>query len=193
MGGIGESFGLSGRGKGWGVAGCALAAALMPTPVHGQATAASASDSEVAIIAPGQLAKLQDLEFGSIAVGGGGGTLTVKTDGTLAASGSVSQLGYGYPAAFTMQRAQFAGNPALIAPGISSTIRLTHVTDRAATMRVTDFTTDFNRTVRVGKRDMPAYLYTGHYIFRVGATLHVAADQKPGRYEGEFLVVIDYQ
>ena len=166
---------------------------LAPGQLRAQAGSGASMDSTVTITNPGKLSKLQDLEFGSIVTGTAGGTLTVKPDGTTTTTGTLTPVGGEYPAAFNMQRRIFVDYPTYAAPKVSDSIVLTSTTDPSATMLVTNFTTDFNRTVRVGFFRLPAYYFSTNYVFKIGATVHVAANQKPGTYRGQFVVVVDYQ
>lgn len=164
-----------------------LASALLwPAVAQAQSTSPSASAQ---LLNESRVTKDGDLNFGKVIVSNTGGTVTIAPDGNVTQSGPLLLSGTTQPASFTMTRRFLVDYPSYTAPLVSDTINLVNIADNSQTMTVTDFTTDFNRTIFFG---LPAYFFTVEYPFRVGGTLNVAASQPPGEYEGSFVVNIDY-
>lgn len=166
----------------------ALAAALVGAPAAAHAQAEGSAN--VVLLEETRVTKTADLDFGAIIAGNGGGTIAVAPGGAVTVDGTVITLGGTQPAAFVMERQIFVDYPVLVSPRFSDTIEIVHADDADTAMTVRDFTTDFNRTIIFG---LPAYFFQSRFPFRIGATLDVEADQKPGSYTGAFIVELDYE
>lgn len=181
----------------------ALACACLATAAHAQDGGSTAA---VRVVDDTRIVKDADLDFGRIVVGPAAGTITVAPDAQVTLSGGITGIGGTAPAAFTLSRRVGVDYLTYRAPTISDTIDIVHEADPTVTMRVRDFTTDFNRTkqgqyyIRFGGRlfgpftgTVPGYWNQTSYDFRVGATLDVAANQPAGAYVGSFTVIVDYE
>ena len=186
------------------LAGALALSSLAASPAHAQtagdpAANAANADASVGISAGGALRSTQDLEFGSIVAGPGGGTFTVRPDGTSAMTGNLVPVGENYPAAFLLERRILIEFPAGYEPDLPDSITLVHVADPSHTMTVSDLTSDFGRTILqvslpfLPPIRVPAWLGRTEYDFRVGGTLTVPEGQAPGLYEGAFEVVVEFQ
>ncbi len=170
-------------------AAAAIFAAAVALPGTGQAQETTAVTASLGIVDEGRVAKIDDLDFGRIIPGDSGGTITIAPNGNLSTTGTLIASDETHPAAFELERRVFVDYPVFIAPTISDTVLLANTADPDATMVLTGFTTDFNRTGFLG---LPAYFFATNFQFRVGGTLAVAANQKPGTYVGTFVVEIEY-
>lgn len=140
------------------------------------------------------LIKVEDLDFGSILETGTGGTvvMTPTPNASCAVTGSLTHYGECQPAVFGGAGTDGAiirikkppgAKLKLVGPGVD--------------MNVTDFTIDGSPEL-ITLTSTPGYSRyridspTGIFTFRVGATLNVNANQLPGLYTGNFIVVVDY-
>lgn len=163
-------------------------ALTMPQTAFAQDTATTTAVLRI----PGEtrIDKIEDLHFGDIIAGTGGGTITVALDDSVSTTGTVISMGDNpHAAEFVITRQVLADYPTYNGPLGTDTIELTHISFPTETMTLRDFTTDFNRTIFFG---LPAYFFQNVYDFRIGGTLDVAGDQEPGQYLGFFTVTIDY-
>ncbi|WP_162627588.1 DUF4402 domain-containing protein [Erythrobacter sp. KY5] len=162
----------------------------LAAPQAAQAQDASSTTAVVRIPGETRIEKLGDLNFGDILPGTDGGTITINPAGNVSTTGTVQSLG-GDPAAaeFLITRQILADFPSYDGPQAGDTIELTHISLPGETMRLRDFSTDFDRPGFFG---LPAYFFRTSFDFRVAGTLDVAADQEPGSYLGFFTVIIDY-
>ena len=173
------------------IAGPVLAAALLAG--SGPASAQAAGEAGVTLLDDSRVRKTADLDFGAI-FAGQGGTITVAPDGRVTLTGSVESLGGTQPAGFVMERRILVDYPAMVRPRTSERIQLEHEADPGTRMTVRSFTTDYNRrTTLPFLGNVPAYYLRTSYDFRIGATLQVARNQRPGNYSGTFTVDLDYE
>ena len=124
---------------------------------------------------------LDELTFGTFAALNAG-TVTIGANGTRSSEGviDVAAATGGGAATFELQ-----GPPSTAyAISLPSSITL-HRSTGTETMTISGFVTDPDSS---GSLDG-----TGHQIISVGATLSVAAAQRPGEYSGSFDIAIDYQ
>ncbi|XVJ64570.1 MAG: DUF4402 domain-containing protein [Sphingopyxis sp.] len=171
-----------------GIAACALltaAAAAAPA----QAQASSQGEAEAIVLRPLSFFKVNDLEFGDIIASGTAGTVTLRPDGSRAATGGVTLAGAG-------------GEPARFA-GLGSFNRQVNISLGSNTIWITGPGTRMRvRTFEIGSTPT-AVLSTsptrfriasalGNYNFPVGATLEVGANQAPGDYSGTFTITLNY-
>lgn len=137
----------------------------------------------IALATPAQtsVTPLDELAFGTVAAVNGG-TVTIGPNGSRSVEGliDVAAAPGGGVATFDVQ-----GSPSTAyAISFVSSVTL-HRSTGPETMTIDDFVTD---PEGAGLLDG-----TGHQIVSVGATLHVAAAQRPGTYSGSFDIIIDYQ
>lgn len=181
--------------KRWHLPLCATLAALLAL-VPGTALA---QDNErivtrVGLIEALTITKLDDLEFGDIIPAAGGTIILSPTpQPTCTPTGSVIHTGGCQPAAFGGIGA--AGQRVRVRRPPGNTITLT---GPGADMTVTDITINGDTSLAL-VRSNPAWerflisSLDGVFIFRVGGTLNVNANQAPGLYVGTFDIRIDYQ
>lgn len=136
-----------------------------------------------------RVTKLEDLDFGKIIPGPSGGTIVIAPTGAVSTTGDVTAVEGASVAEFNMTRRVFRDYPVYLAPLTSDSIEIALTTNPAIKMRVSEFTTNFNRR---GVFGLPAYYFLQSYNFNVGATLTVPPNQTPGTYVGTFRVSIDY-
>ncbi|MDC0886455.1 DUF4402 domain-containing protein [Altererythrobacter sp.] len=155
----------------------------------------AASQAAGSIIANGTMRKTADMDFGKLAPGDSGGTIVLAPDGATSTTGSVASLSTATPATFRIARRTGLDFPAYVSPTTADSITLSHASVPSATMELTNFTNDFNRTRTIffGLFTVPGWFGLTEYDFRVGGTLNVASDQLPGVYAGEFVVRVDFE
>lgn len=165
---------------------------LLGSPAHAQST--SNVDTRTVLLDPLSLAKLSDMDFGDLIVTTGG-TVVLSADPvtTCVTTGGVVHTQECQPATFAG-----LGQPnqrIRVRRPIGRTITLT---GPGADMTVTDLTIDGGATLnRVNSNPnwerFRINTFDGVFIFRVGGTLNVNANQQPGVYTGTFDIRIDYQ
>jgi Domain of unknown function (DUF4402) len=175
---------------------CALAAAL-PVPAYAAGDTHTMQGSSAAeVLAPGQIIKIRDMNFGQIAAATAAGTVVLNPATSLCTSTLVL--------AGACQSAVFDG----LAPGgqvvrlaVSNSITLNG--SNGGTMTLNNFTLDTapelvlqggngNGNGNGNRRYTPA-ASSGFFAFRVGGTLNVGANQTPGAYTGTFTVTARFQ
>lgn len=162
-------------------------AALTSAPAAYSQTA----DTEATAVAlqPLSLVKVDDLEFGNLIAGTGGGTAVVSTSGIRSTTGTV------VPAGGTVSNAEFQGygtrNRFVFVSTPSTSYVLTRVGGGAAmAMNQLQLQADnltpffFPGLFRINSTDV--------IVLRIGATLNIAANQQEGRYEGNFPITMNY-
>jgi len=146
--------------------------------VSGAAQAATADGTARAtILQQVTVTNTSDLQFGTVAIGTGGGAVTVATGGgrtcatTLVCSGATTSAGFSVSGATGM-------NVGISVPG---SVTLTET--GGATMSATLASSATSLTL----------LGTAADAFRVGGTLNVGGTQAAGAYAGTFTVTVNYQ
>jgi hypothetical protein len=146
--------------------------------VSGAANAATADGTARAtILQQVTVTNTSDLQFGTVAIGTGGGAVTVATGGgrtcatTLVCSGATTSAGFSVSGATGM-------NVGISVPG---SVTLTET--GGATMSATLASSATSLTL----------LGTAADAFRVGGTLNVGGTQAAGAYAGTFTVTVNYQ
>jgi hypothetical protein len=156
------------------------------------AYAGSASvQPEAVILRRLSFVQVDDLEFGAILAGSTAGTVVVSPTGVRTKTGGVTLMGG------LVQQAVFAGygsNGQNVAISINAntqtmtrvggTETMTYGTFLLAGTPTTPLTTT-PRTFRISST-------TGVFNFTVGATLNVAANQRPGQYADTFTITLNY-
>jgi hypothetical protein len=138
-----------------------------------------------------------DMLFGDIAYTTGGGTVQLSPDASAVCTPSAGLVHTG-----TCQAAKFEGNAGFLHMRLTvkqpNGNRITLTGPGGATMRVDNFTfgpgsglTDQGQNGANHKFGISIWNW-GSYTFYVGGTLHVAANQAPGVYNGTFDVQISY-
>lgn len=159
------------------LAGAAAVAALAST---GANAATQNATAEVKIVTAVVLTKYADLDFGSVAVGATGGTVTMAASSATSATCATGLTCFGAAKAARL-RVTSAAAGATIA--IGSTATPVSLTGPGTAMSLT-----LNRSVNsiVYSATVPEDIY-------VGGVLTVGASQAAGTYSGTFNVTADYQ
>lgn len=179
---------------------CAVLAAAMLLPAQAFAQQVSGDTAtartQVAVLTPGSIAKVSDMDFGSIAQANTAGTivLTAASTATCTATGALIRTGACKAAAFTIYgkknkrvflRENNGGQITLNGPA-GATMQLTNLTVGVVGMSAKQGATgwDFG-SWRVDTNN-------GIADFYVGGTLHVGAAQTPGVYNGTLLIQVQF-
>ncbi|HEY7806190.1 MAG TPA: DUF4402 domain-containing protein [Croceibacterium sp.] len=170
------------------------AAALLPQQASAQSRTAIAKESAIVLTA-GSIVKLTDLTFGNIIPSGGGGTvvLTPSASATCTTPATLVHSGACTAATFAIrgkrnQRVRIRDGAAAITltgPG-GATMTVDTFTDAVTGMTASNGGNGWN---------FGNWLITdpsGNAGFWVGGTLHVAANQAPGVYNGTLLIQIQF-
>ena len=136
---------------------------------------------QVQLMRPLTLAKLVDMDFGNLAVTTAGTAVIDAVTDTLGTTGGVAKAG-GTPRAAQFRGVAQGGNVVNIKVP-NKAVTLTRI-GGGASMVLDNFTLDGQ-----SKRALAA---AGIFDFKVGATLHPAANQMEGVYTGTFDVTIQY-
>lgn len=172
----------------------ALAALGALTPGMAAAQSNEEVQAQVGVIAPLSITKLADLDFGDIIPSTGGTVVLSPTvSPTCAVTGAVLQSGICQPASFGGVGA--AGQRVRVRRPIGNAITLT---GPGADMTISDITINGDPTLTPVRSNVnwERYLIAsadGTFVFRVGGTLTINANQAPGLYSGTFDIRIDYQ
>ena len=175
----------------------ALCAALLGWALASPARAQESDSAETQALVhePMSIYAVRDMDFGQIAAGASAGTVTLtaspsatcSTTGPIVRSGVCSAArfgGYGNPWSFVRVARPPGDVLTLTGPG-------------GATMQVTDFTYSGDSTmlqVFSNATYVRFLVITGDGLFEmsVGGTLHVGANQAPGKYTGTIEVLLNY-
>ncbi len=172
-----------------------LVAALALVPAGAAAQSDSGSyDARVGLIEPLTITKLRDMDFGDI-IGASGGTIVMTPDAlpSCTPTGGLVHTNECQPAVFGGS-AQFNQRVRVRRP-VGNTITLT---GPGTDMIVTDLTINGTPSLTLvrSNRNWERFRINtldGTFVFRVGGTLNVNANQTPGLYTGTFDIRIDYQ
>jgi spore coat protein U-like protein len=160
---------------------CLAVCAALTVPGHVLAETAGVG---VTIVAPLQVAKQGDLEFGGIIPASTSETVTLDVSGAREVTGGLTLVAT-FPAAVGARFMVRGGASALFNVALPGSTTLSRVGGGATDMAVTDFVSSTGPWGSLGA--------DGTQQVVVGATLHVGADQPIGRYTGTFEVLIEYQ
>lgn len=167
-----------------------LAAAAAATPAAAQAQASSSGRSEAIIIRPLSFFKVDDLEMGGIIPATStAGTVRLFPNGTRTATGGVVLVGN------THQAARFAGMGTVNQQvAISLQANSVLLTGPGAPMRLRNFEIGSTPTTMLSTTPLRFRINspTGAFIFPIGATLEVGANQAAGDYTGNFTIILNY-
>jgi hypothetical protein len=162
---------------------CLLIAALSltaPTALSAAAPTVNAG-SQAILLHPLTLLKVEDMEFGALAVTGAGTAVMNPATNTMSTTGGVLAMTSARHAALFAGAASGGAVVNIKLP--KNSITLTRV-GGTETMTLSNFTLD-GPTKRVMAK-------SGSFEFRVGGTLNVAANQVEGDYVGTFVVTAQY-
>jgi spore coat protein U-like protein len=174
------------RVLGWFVAGAIGACTASTAAYADQQTA----DAQIAVVRPLEFIKVEDLDFGRIIRATTAGTVTIAPNGTRTKTGDLILIGTGFqPAEF----AGFGSNNQRVDISLGS--NSIFVTGPGAPMRVRDFTLGSTPTAVLtsNPRRFRIVSASGIFLFPVGATLEVGANQTPGTYSGNWTITLNYQ
>lgn len=158
-----------------------LLVVLFSTAAFGQSSATATANASARVFTPIAIAKLTDLNFGSLVSGPTAGTVVIDTASARSASGGVSLLN----SAFGAAQFNVTGEPSTAYTiTLPSAISIVHTTNNALSMIVNTFTSNPSGTGTLSA--------AGAQQLNVGATLQVGALQGSGLYTGTFNVSVAY-
>ena len=163
----------------------ATASAALCPPAH---AADMSGTANAAVVRPNTLIKTDDLDFGTLLSGAGGGTITINpvTNGRSAAGGATLVGNDGRRAVF-----QGTGGIFLITVSGSTSVTLTRIGGGAPAMTaslVRAATTSGGGIALLGATLRPSGVQT----YYIGGTLTVPANQPAGDYSGTFTLNVNY-
>lgn len=172
-------------------------AACAFAPLSARAQDSAVANVRVGMIGPASVIKLQDMDFGRIAVFGTAGTVVLNpANSACTITGNLVQQGTCKRAEFTVQgrrndririREMNGGVVTLAGPG-------------GATMTMTNFAINYSGMSPVSGGGNPQGTFGRYRMdanngvgqFNVGGTLNVGAMQAPGVYNGTFVIQVLY-
>jgi hypothetical protein len=169
------------------------AAFAMPMAASAQSNGGTI-DTRVGLIEPLTITKLSDLDFGDLVVTTGGTVvLTPTATASCTVTGGIIHSAECQPATFGGSGTP--GQRVRVRRPVGRTITLE---GPGADMTVTDITINGNPDLSPTQSNPNWERFTinssdGTFIFRVGGTLNVNANQTPGIYTGTFDIRLDYQ
>lgn len=185
------------RGRAAGALLALAALALVPAPALGQSVTVTAQ-GRAAVLSPGTITKLTDMDFGTIVRPTAAGTVTLVPTPvpTCTATASLVHTGACTPAEFTLMgrknwlvriREQNGGTLLLSGPG-------------GATMTVTNLSINVSDMVTAPGGGNPPGTFGRYRItsdggtarFRIGGRLNVAANQAVGTYTGTLNIQVQF-
>lgn len=148
------------------------------------------ADAQIAVVQPLQFISVENLEFGRIIRGTTAGTVVMTPTGVRTATGGVTLIGNDF------QPSKFAGmgrNNQRV--DISLGANSIFLNGPGAPMRVHTFVVGSTPTVILSTTPLRFRINspTGIFVFPVGATLDVGANQTPGTYTGNWSITLEYQ
>lgn len=171
---------------GWLIAG-ALGSLATISPAFADQTVA---DAQIAVVRPLEFISVENLDFGRVLRGTTAGTVTIAPNGTRTKTGGVILIGTGFqPAEF----AGMGGNNQRV--DVSLGANQIFITGPGAPMRVRTFVIGSTPTavLTTTVQRFRINSATGIFVFPVGATLEVGANQVPGTYTGTWTITLNYQ
>ncbi len=163
-------------------AGLAISMVAAPAAAEPGDTATQSGTSSAEIIEPGAVTRLDDLRFAAFASPATAATMTITPDGAVSATGEVATTMNAFsgpadrgPARF---RIQGTDNRAFV-PFFPRSVTITNGTSTMVVDRMSD-----------NIRGRAILDEDGRYIYQIGGTLNVNANQEPGNYRGEFTVSV---
>ena len=175
----------------------ALAVALLPSQALAQVqTDSDSADAQVALLDPGSVANVQDMDFGQIAQSNTPGTVTLSPSGpaTCTVTGGLIRTGVCEAARFAIRgrrnnrvriREMNGGVVTLNGPG-GATMTMTNLTIGVAGMTAVNGANGWNfGNWRIDTQ-------SGITEFHLGGRLNVGAAQTPGVYNGAVVIQIQF-
>lgn len=170
-------------------------------PQQAMAQASANGKPRLVVLEPLSVTKINDMDFGDVLATTTAGTVVMDptsdatTDPTCTATGGLIQLN-------TCQPAEFGG-----LGQTNRIVRIKHgaqtitLTGPGADMTVTDPSIDGSPDLQFVNGNMGSNGFTrwriisadGSFLFRIGGTLNVNANQAPGVYTGTFTMQVEYQ
>jgi hypothetical protein len=160
-------------------------ALLASSSAFAQQSATATANANATIIIPISITKTVDLQFGKLAVGATGGTVTIGTNDAVTIGGASHTI--------SQPPQSLAGTPPTAA---SFTVNGEGSFTYAVTLPSSATLTSGGNTMTVGSfvsnPSSPGTLSSGTQVLKVGATLTVSDGQAPGSYGGTFDVTVAY-
>ncbi len=171
---------------------CAAVLALaMPHAVSAQN--GGSAETELYLLERLSVTKLEDMDFGAI-VETGGGTVVMNPllVPTCTASANITHTGACQPAVFGGAGSTGRFINIIVPPGRTITL-----TGPGNNMTINPVTVSGSPDLQYWFRWNRSHIHrivspTGNFLFRVGGTLQVGANQAPGLYTGTFDIRVDY-
>lgn len=178
--------------RGWFALLAVLLSMVGSMPANAQVTASATARAEAVVVQNLTFVKVDDLAFGRVVPGTTAGTVVLAPNGSRTSTGGVRLASGG-----SMQPASFAGKGSF---NQQVTIRLATNTTTlnrvggGGTMTVDTFIIGSTPTAQITTtpRTFRISNSSGIFLFPVGATLRVKANQAPGTYTGTFSITINY-
>lgn len=178
------------------VGGCAALGAALLTPGTASARDTASAQVQAAILTPGSVAKIADMNFGSILQSTSAGTIVMSAQAaaTCTPTGTLLRSGTCKAAAFTIRGKR--AEKVRIKENNGGVVTLNG--PAGATMTMDTMTIGFSgMTATNGANgwDFGNYKITdpsGITTFYIGGTLHVGAAQAPGVYNGTLIIQIQF-
>lgn len=147
-------------------------------------------DAQIAVVTPLQFISVENLDFGRVIRGTTAGTVTIAPTGVRTSTGGITLIDTGF------QAARFAGmgsNNQRVDVSLGANSIL--ITGPGAPMRVRTFVIGSTPTavLTTTPRRFRITSPSGIFVFPVGATLEVGANQTPGTYTGTWTITLNYQ
>ena len=168
-----------------------IATAFISTPLL--ASSSDTAESEAILLQRLTITKVEDLDFGQI-IENGGGTVVLSPDPDPSCAPSANIIHSG-----TCQAAVFggAGTSGRFVNILVPVGRRIVLTGPGADMEINPVTVsaspDLQYWFRIGRSHIHRIVNpTGIFLFRIGGTLQVGANQTPGLYIGAFDIQVDY-
>lgn len=162
----------------------AISAVAISASAFAQTSATASATASARVLTPIAIAKLTDLNFGSLVAGATAGTVVLAPSTTAPArtpSGGVTLANSAFSAASFSVTGEPSMTYTITLP--AGAIPITHTTNNTLSMTVNNFTsTPASGTLSAA----------GAQQVDVGATLNVAANQASGLYSGTFNVSVAY-
>ena len=176
---------------------CVLAMTTLSSPARAQSSTGIANanvNSSIAIVEPLTILKTRDMDFGKI-VGIAAGTVAMTADDAATCTESAGLVQTGVCTSARFAGSGETGRVIRIRKPQGDTIDLT---GPGTDMTVTNFVIDgspelFQLNNSNGFNRYRIDSANGGFVFRVGGTLNVNANQTPGVYTGTFTIQVDYQ
>lgn len=146
-------------------------------------------ETDAVVVSPLSLVPVRDLSFGNLIPGATGGTAVISPAGSRTVSGSVVAAGG------TVSNAEFQGfgsrNRFVYISTASSSYRLDRV-GGGANMTLRSLTLQADNLTPLNFPGLFRIASTNVITLRIGGTLDVRANQRPGVYEASFPITMNY-